>query len=99
MSYTSILGLMWAGMERNVAMMIASVPPLRPLAAPFLRITSQTFSYLRKGTSSQSYPMDSSSGSKNISGHREAGFNPSKKSAASMESQEQILPPRMAEYV
>ncbi|PYH40407.1 pyridoxal phosphate-dependent aminotransferase [Aspergillus saccharolyticus JOP 1030-1] len=65
-SYTTVMGLMWAGMERNIAMMIASVPALRPLTTPLARWTSQTISYLGVGSSSktqQTYELGGSGAS------------------------------------
>ena len=44
-SFTSILGLMWAGMERNIAIMAASVPAMRALAEPFIKFASRTWYY------------------------------------------------------
>lgn len=59
-TYTTVMGLTWAGMERNIAMMIASVPPLRPLAEPVVRLTSQTFSNLMSSRRTQnSYELGS----------------------------------------
>ncbi|OOO14051.1 aminotransferase class I and II [Aspergillus oryzae] len=52
-SYTTVMGLMWAGMERNIAMMIGSVPALRPLTTPFMKLTSETMSYLGIRSSSK----------------------------------------------
>ena len=50
-SFSTILGLLWAGMERNVAIIIASVPAMQPLAAPLSQLTSRTFGiYSRKGS-------------------------------------------------
>jgi hypothetical protein len=42
-SYTTVSGLMWAGMERNIAIMVGSIPAIRPLATPFQRLVSSTF--------------------------------------------------------
>ncbi|OJZ86453.1 hypothetical protein ASPFODRAFT_206891 [Aspergillus luchuensis CBS 106.47] len=59
-TYTTVMGLTWAGMERNIAMMIASVPPLRPLAEPVVRLTSNTFSNLISSRRTQnSYELGS----------------------------------------
>ncbi|KAJ5986614.1 hypothetical protein N7451_010979 [Penicillium sp. IBT 35674x] len=64
-SYTTVMGLMWAGMERNIAMMIASVPALRPLAGPIANLTSQTMSYLgvRSSKTQHTYEMNNSGNS------------------------------------
>ena len=49
-------------MERNIAIMIASVPAMRPLAEPFLRITSRFFTITQKLTSDgQVFEMQSRS--------------------------------------
>ena len=46
-------------MERNIAIMIASIPAMRPLAALFTRFVNQTFDYSRKRSNgvSESYEM------------------------------------------
>lgn len=60
-SYTTVMGLLWAGMERNIAMLVASVPAMRPLMAPLVKYTSKAMSYLRSGPpSNQVYEMGSS---------------------------------------
>ncbi|QRD85572.1 1-aminocyclopropane-1-carboxylate synthase [Aspergillus flavus] len=62
-SYTTVMGLMWAGMERNIAMMIGSVPALRPLTTPFMKLTSETMSYLGKRSSSKTQSSSGVNGS------------------------------------
>lgn len=42
---------MWAGMERNIAIMVASVPALRPLVEPVMKFTSRNFTPGRKQSS------------------------------------------------
>ena len=51
------MGLMWAGMERNIATMLGSIPALRPLVSPLANITSKTFS--RSFFSSKKSQMES----------------------------------------
>ncbi|KAJ5578056.1 uncharacterized protein N7459_007020 [Penicillium hispanicum] len=71
-TYTTILGLMWAGMERNIAMMVASVPSLRPLAEPVVRLTSRTLSSWRSSNRTQrTYEMHSSSTFKGSNSYKE----------------------------
>ncbi|KAI1762789.1 hypothetical protein GGR53DRAFT_500025 [Hypoxylon sp. FL1150] len=41
-SYSTVEGLMWAGMERNIAILVGSIPALNPLAAPAGRFLKQT---------------------------------------------------------
>ncbi|KAI0546115.1 hypothetical protein F4679DRAFT_558528 [Xylaria curta] len=43
MSFGTVLGLTWSGMERNIAMLVGSIPALNPLAAPATRLLRQTF--------------------------------------------------------
>ncbi|KAJ8065136.1 hypothetical protein OCU04_005849 [Sclerotinia nivalis] len=43
-SYSTVMGLTWAGMERNIAILIGSVPALNPLVAPTTRFIRQTLS-------------------------------------------------------
>ncbi|TRX88282.1 hypothetical protein FHL15_010849 [Xylaria flabelliformis] len=43
MSFSTVLGLTWSGMERNIAMLVGSIPALNPLAAPATRLLRQTF--------------------------------------------------------
>ncbi|EIT75178.1 1-aminocyclopropane-1-carboxylate [Aspergillus oryzae 100-8] len=62
-SYTTVMGLMWAGMERNIAMMIGSVPALRPLTTPFMKLTSETMSYLGIRSSSKTQSSSGVNGS------------------------------------
>ncbi|OTB04430.1 hypothetical protein M426DRAFT_261950 [Hypoxylon sp. CI-4A] len=54
-SYSTVLGLMWAGMERNIAIIIGSIPALNPLAAPATELFRKTLgsskSRLRSATS------------------------------------------------
>ncbi|MCJ1265819.1 hypothetical protein MMC22_005700 [Lobaria immixta] len=40
-SYGAVLPLIWASLERNVAIMAASIPAARPLLQPFLQLTSR----------------------------------------------------------
>ena len=108
-SFSIILGLMWAGMERNIAIMVASVPPMRPLAEPLIKLTSRTFSYGRKPASDpQSYQMGGSNKFRRIindSDRRLPTGNPlynaktSKGSQAMNVSQERILPVQTHEHV
>ncbi|GAB1208498.1 hypothetical protein APSETT445_007249 [Aspergillus pseudonomiae] len=89
-SYTTVMGLMWAGMERNIAMMIGSVPALRPLTTPFMKLTSETMSYLGIRSSSKTQSSSGAHGSGSFqgkSGNKSARDLPT----ASME---QILPNR-----
>ncbi|KAJ1712396.1 hypothetical protein NYO67_5403 [Aspergillus flavus] len=62
-SYTTVMGLIWAGMERNIAMMIGSVPALRPLTTPFMKLTSETMSYLGIRSSSKTQSSSGVNGS------------------------------------
>jgi hypothetical protein len=91
------MGLMWAGMERNIAMMIASVPALRPLAGPVANLTSQTMSYLgvRSSKTQQTYEMNNSGNS--YENKSQGSSHPGKKSfstaaADRSTSLERILP-------
>ena len=65
-SYVSIMGLMWAGMERNIAIMIGSIPSMRPLAGPVAKFTSRTFTKMTssKKSTTRSYEMHGGKGSK-----------------------------------
>lgn len=46
-------------MERNIAIMLGSIPQCRPLAVPIANFASRTFSKIgTKRSRSQSYPMD-----------------------------------------
>ncbi|MCJ1436771.1 hypothetical protein MMC27_006153 [Xylographa pallens] len=58
-SFASISGLLWAGMERNIAIMIASIPAIRPMVTPFVSLVSRSFGYSRSKptTGDQSYDM------------------------------------------
>ncbi|KAI0188959.1 hypothetical protein EV127DRAFT_114645 [Xylaria flabelliformis] len=47
MSFSTVLGLTWSGMERNIAMLVGSIPALNPLAAPATRLLRQTFNSSR----------------------------------------------------
>lgn len=56
------MGLTWASMERNIAIMLGSIPSLRPLATPFINLMSRTFSGLTssiKKSQTGSYEMGS----------------------------------------
>ncbi|KAI2464342.1 hypothetical protein F4781DRAFT_74041 [Annulohypoxylon bovei var. microspora] len=59
-SFSTVLGLTWAGMERNIAILAGSIPALNPLAAPATRLIKQTLgssaSRLRS-TTSHSYQL------------------------------------------
>ena len=58
-SFASISGLLWAGMERNLAIMIASIPAIRPMVTPFMSLVSRSLGYSRSKPTSgnQSYEM------------------------------------------
>lgn len=100
---------MWAGMERNIAIMVASVPAMRPLAEPFIKLTSRTFSYGRKPTSDpRSYEMGGSNRFRkiiNVSDRRLPPGNSLSTAKASNDSQgmnisqERILPIQTHEHV
>ena len=54
------MGLTWAGMERNLAIMFGSIPALRTLVTPITRLTSRTFSgsiFSSKKSQAESYDM------------------------------------------
>jgi hypothetical protein len=56
------MGLTWAGMKRNIVIMIGSIPSLRPLMTPFINLTSRTFSGLVfsiKKSQTESYEIES----------------------------------------
>ncbi|RYC64418.1 hypothetical protein CHU98_g1799 [Xylaria longipes] len=72
MSFSTVLGLTWSGMERNIAMLVGSVPALNPLAAPATRLLRQTFS------SSKSRLRSAKSGSYQLSDVPESSKLPSK---------------------
>ncbi|KAI5854492.1 hypothetical protein GGS23DRAFT_619745 [Durotheca rogersii] len=42
MSFSIVLGLMWSGMERNIAIIIRSIPALNPLVGLATRLVKQT---------------------------------------------------------
>lgn len=108
-SFSSILGLMWAGMERNIAIMVASVPAMRPLAEPFTKLMTRTFAYGHKATPDpRGYEMGGSSKIQRIiddSGPRlPAGDSLSraetnKASQATDGSQERILPKQAHDHI
>lgn len=67
-SYSTVLGLTWAGMERNIAIMIGSIPALNPLAAPTSRFLKDTFGSSKSRLArSQSYQLSDNPGSKKLS--------------------------------
>ncbi|KAH8164041.1 hypothetical protein CIB48_g4207 [Xylaria polymorpha] len=72
MSFSTVLGLTWSGMERNIAMLVGSIPALNPLAAPAARLLKETFS------SSQSKLRSAKSGSSQMSDVPESSKLPSK---------------------
>ncbi|APA05322.1 hypothetical protein sscle_01g000920 [Sclerotinia sclerotiorum 1980 UF-70] len=41
-TFSTVLGLTWSGMERNIAILLGSVPALNPLVAPATRVMRQT---------------------------------------------------------
>jgi len=60
--YDSIIGLTWAGMERNIAIMIGSIPSLRSLVTPFVNLMSRTFSgsiFSTKKSQTGTYELES----------------------------------------
>ena len=59
-SYSTVLGLTWSGMERNIAIMIGSVPALNPLWVPVARFIRETVGSSRsklRSARSQSYQL------------------------------------------
>ncbi|KAI5925269.1 hypothetical protein F4810DRAFT_708655 [Camillea tinctor] len=77
-SYSTVLGLTWSGMERNIAILIGSIPALNPLAAPATRLIRETLgssksklrsarsqSYQLSDTLQHSKPPDDDNGSQN----------------------------------
>ncbi|KAI1275242.1 hypothetical protein F5Y07DRAFT_370986 [Xylaria sp. FL0933] len=42
-SFSTVLGLTWSGMERNIAMLVGSIPALNPLVTPATRLLKETF--------------------------------------------------------
>jgi len=46
-SYSTVMGLMWAGMERNIAILAGSIPALNPLAAPAAKFITRTLGLSR----------------------------------------------------
>ncbi|KAK5634978.1 hypothetical protein RRF57_010690 [Xylaria bambusicola] len=56
-TYSTVLGLTWSGMERNIAILIGSVPALNPLLVPVGRYIRETLGSSTTGTKSEkSYP-------------------------------------------
>jgi len=104
--YDSIMGLTWAGMERNIAIMIGSIPSLRPLMTPFINLMSRTFSGLvfsTKKSQTESYEIGSKGskydlnrngmrGRKPFFGQNEAEYTRTSTTTRSNISQERILP-------
>lgn len=100
------MGLTWAGMERNIAIMIGSIPFLRPLVTPFVNLTSRTFSGLifsTKKTQTESYEIgskgskydldrDGMGGRKPYFGQNGAKYTQTSTTTRSNISQERILP-------
>jgi hypothetical protein len=109
MSFSSILGLTWAGLERNIAIMVASVPAVRPLVEPFIKLVTRAFSYGHKSTSDpQSYEMGGSNKFQKIidDGNRQyptgssvSTAKMSKESQGMNVSQDFILPIQAHEHV
>lgn len=100
---------MWAGTERNIAIMIASIPAIRPLAEPFMRLGSRTLSYGQKLKSQQrSYEMENHESFKKIAGENNSNTGvenselrgkPNGNLQNLSTSEERILTSREHEYV
>ena len=96
-------------MERNIAIMVASVPAMRPLAEPFIKLTNRVFSYGHKPTADpRSYEMGGSSRFQRIvddsdrrlpAGDSLSRAETSKASQPTDGSQEQILPMQAHDHV
>ncbi|ATZ58866.1 hypothetical protein BCIN_17g00030 [Botrytis cinerea B05.10] len=59
-TFSTVLGLTWSGMERNIAILLGSVPALNALVAPATRLMSQTLvssSLKFRSARSQSYQL------------------------------------------
>ncbi|KAJ8132323.1 hypothetical protein O1611_g1308 [Lasiodiplodia mahajangana] len=58
-SFSTVLGLTWSGMERNIAILIGSVPALNPLATPMTKLLKSLGSSSSKleSAKSQSYQL------------------------------------------
>lgn len=68
-SYSTVMGLMWAGMERNIAILIGSVPALNSLAEWVKRTLGSSTS-----RSDDSYQLSASDRSRRLS-DQENGIN------------------------
>lgn len=103
-SYTSISGLVWAGMERNLAILLGSIPQCRPLVVPvsnytkatWSRITGQTYATSKGSSKGQGYAMHENIGSKRtaaLSNRSDTTDKQAKSSTVpSNSSRENILP-------
>jgi hypothetical protein len=104
-SYTSISGLVWAGMERNIAILLGSIPQCRPLVVPvsnytkttWSRITGSTYANFKGSSKGQAYGTHETNGSKRSEAYSNHSRAASKQAATSTvpsnSSREEILLP------
>ncbi|TAQ84269.1 hypothetical protein B7494_g7401 [Chlorociboria aeruginascens] len=74
-SYSTVMGLTWSGMERNIAMIVGSAPPLRPLLQPAIRLASQTLGSSKFRSGSQTYAMSDGSKFRKISDNKSRQYS------------------------